>query len=258
MESKPGYRREIVSLLKRQRGKKMNDNKDLTNDQDKFFQDLIDVEENDEDDEEVVNNETEESEEEKAKKAKEAELLKNKNAEEARKRREAEAKAKAEAEAKAAEEKAKAESEAKAKAESEAKLNNKKQSQVAKLGDELVHFKQKYPDIDLASLDKDKNFKKYIDDKLLGKKDFTALYEEYIEIRQDLSGKTKDEIYENYRMKAQSSSGTATPAAAQGAEYFSQEELEKLSTKLPLMNDQEASKIFEKFEKSVNYYKNKK
>lgn len=211
----------------------------------KFFQDLL--EEIDDDLEEDNQEESQEQEKEKTEEEKlEEERRKNKDAEEARKRREAEAKAKAE-------------EEARLKAEEEAKKQNesKRQKTEKDLGDQLVDFKKKYPDADLATLDKDTHFKRYIDGKLLGKKDFTALYEEYLDMRSSLSGKTAEEIRTNYERKAQSSSGSSTSAGGTkpNVDVYSEEELRKISERLPFMSRQEAAKIDEKLNRSINYYK---
>lgn len=185
---------------------------------------------------------------------------KNKDAEEARKRREAEEKAKKEAEEKAkleAEEKAKQEAETKAKAEEEQK---KKNEQTRKLGDQLVAFKQKYPEVDLGTLDKDTNFKKFIDGKLLGRKEFTQLYEDYVDLTSSVSGKTPDDVKKIHQIKANSSTGTATPAGSTTKEtdIYSKEELDRITRKLPFMSDSESKKVMAKFEKSVEFYKKNK
>jgi len=226
----------------------MNDQtkKEVVEEED-FFKDLLSESDDDETEETEVN-ETEETEEEKKKKEEEEERRKNKDAEEARKRREADAKKKAE-------------EDAKKKAEEDAKRidEEKKQKQVDKLGNELVAFKRRYPDIELSELDQDKNFKKFIDGKLLGRKDFTGLYEEYIEFRSELSGKSTEEVRRNYQKKAESSSGSSRQTdPGVPNDIFSEEELEKITKRIPLMSDREAERILAKFEKSVEFYKNKK
>lgn len=202
--------------------------------------------------EDLLKDEPELSEEEKRKK--------NKDAEEARKRREAEEKAKKEAEEKAkaeAEEKAKAEAEEKARLEAEQK---KRSEQTQKLGDQLIQFKKAYPDVDLQTLDKDANFKNFIDGKLLGKKDFKTLYEDYLNLTSSISGKTADEIKKIHQIKAGSSTGTSTPQGTPKVsdDVYSREELDRLTRKLPLMSDAEAKKIMAKFDKSVEFYKKNK
>lgn len=204
---------------------------------------------------------------------------KNKDAEEARKRREAEAKAKKEAEqesanSEAAEQEAEAETEEEPKAEEPAKEEtpttkveeepkadtdvNAQAQRTNKLGEQLVQFKNRYPNVDLATLDKDTNFKRFIEGKILGKKDFTALYEDYIDFTSSVSGRSQQELRTNYERKAQASSGSSKPKgpAKPKEEVFSQEELNKLAARLPLMSDREAKRIMEKFERSVEYYKN--
>jgi len=181
---------------------------------------------------------------------------KNKDAEEARKRRAAEVKAKADAEAaKQAELQAKVT--AKEQAKPEIKQSEAPKPDVNKLGEQLVDFKAKYPDIDLAQLDGDKTFKKFIDGKLLGKKDFTKLYEEYVDLKAEITGVEQKVIQNNYQ-KAKSSSGSSVSPVSSSAEVFSEEELRKVASRLPTMNPKEAAKIEEKLKKSIAYYDSKK
>lgn len=175
---------------------------------------------------------------------------KNKDAEEARKRREAEEKAKKEEEEKKKlEESKKSESDKK-----EAERTNK-------LGEQLVQFRNKYPDVDLGELDKDKSFKTFIDGKLLGKKDFTSLYEDYMNVRGELSGKSSEEIRQIHRKKQQASSGSSvgtTQQQSQTPDVYSEAELDKISQRLPLMSHDEAERVMEKFDRSIDFYKNEK
>lgn len=199
-----------------------------------YFQDLI-VDEV-EDDEEVVDDENKQ--EEKPDVVNEEEQRqKNKDAEEARKRREAEAKAKAEEEAK--------------------KQEETKKTNV--LGEQLVTFKKKYPNIDLKELDNDKQFKNYIDGKLLGKKDFTILYEDFVELKSELSKTTSNEATRNHEAKAKASSGSPKSSASnQGPDVYTEEEIQKLSKKIPLMSDKEVKKVLEKFDRSIEFHKKNK
>src|SRR5690606_18665345 len=128
--------------------------------------------------------------------------------------------------------------------------------QVQKLGEQLVDFKKKYPNVDLGELDEDKNFKRFIEGKLLGKKDFTQLYEEYLEVKAELSGKTTEEIKKNYERKAQSSSGSSiAKEITTQTDVYSEEEFKKLTEKIPYMHPSEVDKIWEKYEKTLSYYK---
>src|SRR5690554_1035213 len=229
--------------------KNLVDEKNLADDE-SFFQDLLD---GFDDDEEEENDDSSDQQTEKEKEA-ESERIKNKNAEEARKRREAEAKAKKEAE-----EKARKEAEEKAKLESEKKKETR-ESNEEKLGKQLLEFTKKYPDIDLRELDNDPNFKRFIDGKLLGKKDFIELYEDYTALKKNLSGKSQEEIERDYYKKSRSavgSLGTGASATDVG-DIYSEDELEKLAARLPLMNDAEADKIMAKFQKSIDFYSKKK
>ena len=209
------------------------------------------------DDEEFINSLLEDVDTEKeVEDNEEQQRQKNKDAEEARKRRAAEAKAKADEEAaKKAELQAKVVATEPAKPEEQVKPQP--QPDVNKLGQQLVDFKTKYPDIDLSQLDGDKAFKKFIDGKLLGKKDFTNLYEEYVELKAEITGVEQKVVRNNYQ-KAQSSSGSSISPVANRGEVFSEEELRKVASRLPTMNPKEAAKIEEKLKKSIAYYESKK
>lgn len=189
----------------------------------------------------------------------EEELRKNKNAEEARKRREAEAKQKKEAEAKqTVEQPATANKPATAEVKPEKPAEpapDQKVEQVNKLGEQLVQFKTRYPDVDLAQLDGDKSFKRFIDGKLMGKKDFTKLYEEYQEFRNEMGLQSQ---VQNNQVKAQASTGSPVSTAATGADVFSEDELRRISEKLPFMAPKEAAKVEAKLKRSIDYYDNKK
>lgn len=223
--------------------KNLVDEKNLADDE-SFFQDLLDGFDDDEE-EENDDSSDQQTEKEKEKEA-ESERIKNKNAEEARKRREAEAKAKKEAE-----EKAKLESE---------KKKETRESNEEKLGKQLLEFTKKYPDVDLRELDNDPNFKRFIDGKLLGKKDFIELYEDFTALKKNLSGKSQEEIERDYYKKSRSAVGSlGTGASATNVgDIYSEDELEKLASRLPLMNDAEAEKIMAKFQKSIDFYSKKK
>ena len=185
--------------------------------------------------------------------AEEAQRIKNKNAEEARKRREAEAKAQAEAQATAEEE---TPQEVKEEPKVEEAAEKPKETNVNRLGEQLVEFKRKYPDIELQQLDEDKAFKRFIDGKLLGSKDFTALYEEFIDFKAELTGVETQAITRNY-IKAQSSSGSSTSTSTTTGDIFSEEEMRQLSARIPVMNPRDVAKIEEKLKRSIAYYDKK-
>lgn len=208
--------------------------------EEEFFQDLIE--------DSKVDNKIKTEEE---KRAEELQRVKNKNAEEARKRREAEAK-----------ERNKNPTETPAKTEEPKKEEppaaEKPVDKVNLLGEQLVEFKNQFPKVDLAELDKDASFKRFIEGKLLGKKTFSQLYVEFAEMKSEISGKPKDEVLTNYERKAQSSSGSSVPnGSSNPTDVYSEEELKKISQRLPLMSDKEAKQVLAKFEKSVNFYKKK-
>lgn len=207
------------------------------------------------DDDEFINSLLEDVDTEEKSEEKEEEIRrKNKDAEEARKRRAAEAKAKAEAEA----QKPVATSVEETVEEATPKQEEKPVvPDVNKLGEQLVQFKAKYPDIDLANLDNDKAFKRFIDGKLLGKKDFTKLYEEYVELKAEITGVEQQVVQKNYQ-KAQSSSGSSISPTTTADEVFSEEDLRKIAQRLPFMNPKEAAKIEAKLKKSIAYYEGRK
>lgn len=201
----------------------------------------------------------------------EEELLKKKNAEEAQKRRDREAKEKAEAEAKAkAEEeaKAKAEAEAKEKAEAEAKAKaeeeerkkaeeeraksesaSKQDSQVVLLAKQIADFKVKHPEIDLAKLQKDADFTEYISGKILGKKNFNDLYEDYVGFVSRVGGKLPEEVMKN-AFKA--SSGSSLKGAG-NADIYSLDELNKKARHYASLSTEERAK----YHRSIAYHDKK-
>lgn len=216
--------------------------------EEKFFDDVLDdpEEENEQPKQETESEEPpkeEETEEEKNKRSQ-----KNKDAEEARKRREAEAKAKKALEQKKAKEKEDAE-----------KAKSAKEKQTETLGKQLEDFKKDYPDVDLKALDSDKSFKKFIDGKLLGRKDFKGLYKDYLEFRSELTGKSEDELESDYRVKAQASSGSTTSKQDTGPneDVYSEQEYNDIVAKLPFMLPEEAEKVLDKLDRSTKYYAKK-
>lgn len=193
----------------------------------------------------------------------EEELLKKKNAEEAQKRRDREAKAKAEEEAKAkaeAEAKEKAEAEAKAKAEEEERKKaeeeraksesaSKQDSQVILLAKQIADFKVKHPEIDLTKLQKDADFTEYISGKILGKKNFNDLYEDYVGFVSRVGGKLPEEVMKN-AFKA--SSGSSSKGAGNTGVY-SLEELNKKARHYSSLSTEER----EKYHRSIAYHDKK-
>lgn len=199
-----------------------------------------------------------EDEEEEEKKSEEAQRIKNKNAEEARKRREAEAKlAKEQEEEVAVEETEEVVEEVVEEPQVEEPVEEvktkPKDENVNRLGEQLVKFKQKYPQIDLEQLDQDKAFKRYIDGKLLGNKDFISIYEDFVEMKAEIQGVESKTIERNY-IKAQSSSGSSTSTSTTSSDVFSEEEMRKLAQRIPLMNPKDVAKIEEKLNRSIAYY----
>lgn len=209
-----------------------------------FFKDVLD-------DPEVEEAEQLEAEGDETEKQKNDRPQKNIDAEAKRKRLEAEAKAQKALE----EKKAKEEAEAQKQKEAEDKQREAREKQLVSLGKQLDEFKTDFPDVDLKELDKDKSFKRYIDGKLLGKKHFTDLYKEYLEVRSELSGKSKEEVETNYKKKAESSSGSSTPKSETNPnDVYSEEEYNQIVAKLPYMTDAEVRKVMAKFDKSTKYY----
>lgn len=177
--------------------------------------------------------------------AEEEKLRKNKDAEEARKRREKEEKdRKAEEQAKADKEKAEADKEEKAK-------ENRK-----RIGEQLIDCRKKYPEIDFEALDKDENFREFINGRLLGKKTFTELYEDYLKLSKNLSGKSDEEIRENFEKKSISSPGSTKGGGGGGNPdgIYSEAEYDSLVERLPFMSDAEYKAISAKFQKTDEYF----
>lgn len=183
-----------------------------------------DTAETDESGKDENSEEQEETEEEKRQK--------NKNAEEARKRREAEEKAKKE-------------------------KKEQPKSNEEKLGEELVAFNKKYPDIDLKSLDEDKSFKRFISGRLLGNKNFTQLYEDFVEMKADLSGKQQNDIESEYARKSGAAPKLSSSGSERHADVYSTAEIDILIAKLPFMTDKEYAKISQKLDKSIAFHKKK-
>jgi hypothetical protein len=229
------------------------------NEDDEFFKDLL-GEDN------KVDGKTEELTEE--------QRLKNKNAEEARKRREAEAKLNQQGNQKPVEEKpavandknpseqpATANIPATAEVKTEEKPSQPQETQaqqVNKLGEQLVAFKQKYPNVDLAQLDKDTGFKKFVNGKLLGKQNFTQLYEEFVSFKSELTGQDNNTVVQNYQKKAASSTGSSITTAPGNSDVFSEQELQQIAQKLPFMSPKKAAEIKDKLKRSIAFYDKKK
>ena len=213
-----------------------------------YFKDLLDDIELDEETEVEAEEETEEetaveddgesddleeeSEEEKRRREEE-QRRKNKNAEEARKRREREAK--------------------------EKKAQDKSEEQRNELGRQLVDFKKKYPDVDLAALDNDKRFARFIEGKLLGKKDFTQLYEEYVDFVKEIGGTAGIDIQKEHMLKERSSSGSSRSSGGYvsgDTDVYSERDLERIAARIPFMTEKECKCC--RNLKNSSFYKNKK
>ncbi len=211
---------------------------DETNDDDDFIKSLEEIdEENDE------NNEVDDE---------EAKRIKNKNAEEARKRRELEAKL----------EKERLEKEAileKEKLEQEEKKKNEEKVVEVTPQEQVKELIEKYPDIDLGSLDKDENFQEYLDGKWVkGGKTITQIYENYLAYHSRITQKTKEEVEKQYVKKSTPSikgSSGGNGGNQKGADVFSIDELKSISDKMPFMNPREYAKIEEKYERSIKFHK---
>jgi len=227
---------------------------------DDFLKTLLNEEEEKEDESEEEKTRRKNKDAEEARKRREAEAKKLKEAEELKAKEEAEKKAKEEEEAKAKEEesKAKAELEKKAReeADAEAAAKAKKNEVTNKLGAQLTEFKAKYPDVDLASLDKDPFFMDWVRPQLLGKKDFTGLYEEYNKKLAEVTGKKVEEVTKNY-MKARGPGSSKTQQGQPVGEVYSEAELLKLAQKMPQMKPEEYDKIKDKYRRSITFYDKK-
>jgi hypothetical protein len=91
---------------------------------------------------------------------------------------------------------------------------------------------------------------------LLGKKDFTKLYEEYVELKSEITGVELNIVRNNYQ-KAQSSSGSSIAPIEASGEIYSEEELRKIAKRLPFMQPSEANQVEVKLRKSIAYYEGK-
>ena len=173
---------------------------------------------------------------------------KNKNAEEARKRREAEAKAKKEAE-----EKAKREAEEKAKNDNQDNPEQRKLEAQNQVKDLLV----KYPNLDLAGLDKNEAFKKFSKNKwVVGGDTITKIYEDFVDLESSITKETKEKVQQRHLKSTPSIKGKPkqTPNTT---EYFSEKELENIAERLPFMSSRDYDKISKKYNDSIKYYNKK-
>lgn len=207
--------------------------KELEDDDNKFLASLEEL------DEDASDNEAGEA-DEAAKKAEEEQRRKNKDAEEARKRREAEAK------------KAKT-------AETPDTPDEKKGMDPKEQVRELV---KKYPDLDLRELDEDVDFQEYSKGKwVAGGKSITEIYEDYVSFRARISKEEEEVVKQRYAKKSGPSlkgSSGGTGGTQKSDDIFTMEELESLSKRMPYMNPKEYQSISSKYEKSIQYHKNKK
>lgn len=210
--------------------------KELEDDDNKFLASLEEL------DEDTSDNEAGEA-DEAAKKAEEEQRRKNKDAEEARKRREAEAK------------KAKTANTPDTPDTPDEKKGMDPREQVR----ELV---KKYPDLDLRELDEDVDFQEYSKGKwVAGGKSITEIYEDYVRFRARISKEEEEVVKQRYARKSGPSlkgSSGGTGGTQKSDDIFTMEELESLSKRMPYMNPKEYQSISSKYEKSIQYHKNKK
>jgi colicin import membrane protein len=210
--------------------------KELEDDDNKFLASLEEL------DEDTSDNEAGKA-DEAAKKAEEEQRRKNKDAEEARKRREAEAK-----KAKTAD-----------KPDTPDTPDEKKGMDPKEQVRELV---KKYPDLDLRELDEDVDFQEYSKGKwVAGGKSITEIYEDYISFRARISKEEEEVVKQRYARKSGPSlkgSSGGTGGTQKSDDIFTMEELESLSKRMPYMNPKEYQSISSKYEKSIQYHKNKK
>lgn len=210
--------------------------KELEDDDNKFLASLEELEEDTSDNEAGKVDEA-------AKKAEEEQRRKNKDAEEARKRREAEAK-----KAKTADTPNTPDT-----PDEEKGMDPKEQVR------ELV---KKYPDLDLRELDEDVDFQEYSKGKwVAGGKSITEIYEDYVSFRARISKEEEEVVKQRYARKSGPSlkgSSGGTGGTQKSDDIFTMEELESLSKRMPYMNPKEYQSISSKYEKSIQYHKNKK
>ena len=207
--------------------------KELEDDDNKFLASLEEL------DEESSDNEAGEA-DEAAKKAEEEQRQKNKDAEEARKRREAEAK--------------------KAKTDETPDTPDEEKGMDPK--EQVRELVKKYPDLDLRELDEDVDFQEYSKGKwVAGGKSITEIYEDYVSFRARISKEEEEVVKQRYARKSGPSlkgSSGGTGGTQKSDDIFTMEEMESLSKRMPYMNPKEYQSISSKYEKSIQYHKNKK
>jgi len=210
--------------------------KELEDDDNKFLASLEEL------DEDTSDNEAGKA-DEAAKKAEEEQRRKNKDAEEARKRREAEAK------------KAKT-----ANTPNTPDTHDEEKGMDPK--EQVRELVKKYPDLDLRELDEDVDFQEYSKGKwVAGGKSITEIYEDYVSFRARISKEEEEVVKQRYARKSGPSlkgSSGGTGGTQKSDDIFTMEELESLSKRMPYMNPKEYQSISSKYEKSIQYHKNKK
>lgn len=210
--------------------------KELEDDDNKFLASLEEL------DEDTSDNEAGEA-DEAAKKEEEEQRRKNKDAEEARKRREAEAK------------KAKT-------ADTPDTPDTPDEEKGADPREQVRELVKKYPDLDLRELDEDIDFQEYSKGKwVAGGKSITEIYEDYVSFRARISKEEEEVVKQRYARKSGPSlkgSSGGTGGTQKSDDIFTMEEMESLSKRMPYMNPKEYQSISSKYEKSIQYHKNKK
>jgi hypothetical protein len=207
--------------------------KELEDDDNKFLASLEELDEN------TSDNEAGEA-DEAAKKEEEEQRRKNKDAEEARKRREAEAK----------------------KAKTDDTPDTPDEEKGMDPREQVRELVKKYPDLDLRELDEDVDFQEYSKGKwVAGGKSITEIYEDYVSFRARISKEEEEVVKQRYAKKSGPSlkgSSGGTGGTQKSDDIFTMEEMESLSKRMPYMNPKEYQSISSKYEKSIQYHKNKK
>jgi len=207
--------------------------KELEDDDNKFLASLEELDEN------TSDNEAGEA-DEAAKKEEEEQRRKNKDAEEARKRREAEAK----------------------KAKTDDTPDTPDEEKGMDPREQVRELVKKYPDLDLRELDEDVDFQEYSKGKwVAGGKSITEIYEDYVSFRARISKEEEEVVKQRYAKKSGPSlkgSSGGTGGTQKSDDIFTMEEMESLSKRMPYMNPKEYQSISRKYEKSIQYHKNKK
>jgi chemotaxis protein histidine kinase CheA len=203
-------------------------------------------------------NEDEETEEEKQKRLEEEQREFNKKKEEERKAKEAEEKAKKEQEQKEAELAKQKEEEAKKKAEEEKAKQEKQDDNRQNATKDVRAFREKYPDVDVNELAKDKDFMR------LARREWgpdgstlIEVYEYYTDFVSRVSGKGKEDVGKTFTKKSTPSPKSGGGASGGKGDIYSEDDVKRIAKKMPTMTPKEYDAVIDKYLRSVAFYSKK-